>query len=135
MNWKNSPARERWIINSTRPSLIYSQVILIAVHVILLFFFNMAKSREFSAQDRSLEKSEYSSPETRSIEVDKDGYGSNENHVFAEERTAIHWRSIYEKASYEGAHRFDPSYTWTAQEERKLLRKVCTITIGNGCKF
>ena len=26
--------------------------------------------------------------------------------------------------SYEGRHRYDPTFTWTAEEERKLVRKV-----------
>ncbi|KAH8758988.1 major facilitator superfamily domain-containing protein [Diaporthe sp. PMI_573] len=35
-----------------------------------------------------------------------------------------HWRNIYEKAGYENRHRFDPGFTWTAEDERKLVRKV-----------
>lgn len=27
-------------------------------------------------------------------------------------------------ASYEGAHRWDPNYEWTEQEEKRLVRKV-----------
>ena len=28
---------------------------------------------------------------------------------------------------YEGTHRFDPHATWTQEEERKLVRRVCII--------
>jgi hypothetical protein len=26
---------------------------------------------------------------------------------------------------YEGAHRYDPEYTWSAADERRVVRKVC----------
>ncbi len=28
-------------------------------------------------------------------------------------------------AKYEGAHRFDPKFEWSEQEEKKLVRRVC----------
>lgn len=28
-------------------------------------------------------------------------------------------------AEYEGAHRFDPTYEWTENEEKRLVRRVC----------
>ena len=52
-------------------------------------------------------------------------HGSTEEHVFSNPQTAEHWRGVYEAAHYEGRHRFDPSFTWTAAEEKKLVRKVC----------
>lgn len=51
-------------------------------------------------------------------------YGSGSNHIFADEIVTFRWRGVYEKAKYEGYHRFDPSYKWTAKEEKTLLRKV-----------
>jgi hypothetical protein len=51
-------------------------------------------------------------------------HGSTEEHVFSNPQTAEHWRGVYEAAHYEGRHRFDPSFTWTAAEEKKLVRKV-----------
>lgn len=54
---------------------------------------------------------------------DLDGDNSR-NHVFSDPLAAEHWRSIYEKAGYENRHRFDPGFTWTAEDERKLVRKV-----------
>lgn len=52
-------------------------------------------------------------------------YGSQGGHVFEDEKVADYWRGVYEKATYEGRHRFDPSVKWSAKEEKKLLRKVC----------
>jgi hypothetical protein len=46
------------------------------------------------------------------------------SHVFSDPLAAEHWRNIYEKAGYENRHRFDPGFTWTAEDERKLVRKV-----------
>ncbi|KAL3419724.1 allantoate permease [Phlyctema vagabunda] len=54
----------------------------------------------------------------------KGNYGSGSDHVFADEASAIHWRGVYEKAQYEGFHRFDPTCKWTATEEKALLRKI-----------
>lgn len=45
-------------------------------------------------------------------------------HVFKDETTAKYWRKVYDEAKYEGRHRFDPNYTWTPEEEKKLVRKV-----------
>lgn len=54
---------------------------------------------------------------------DLDGPNSRK-HVFSDPLAAEHWRNIYEKAGYENRHRFDPDFTWTAEDERKLVRKV-----------
>lgn len=32
---------------------------------------------------------------------------------------------------YEGAHRFDPSYQWTENEEKRLVRRVCSFPPRN----
>lgn len=50
--------------------------------------------------------------------------GSTEDHVFSEPSAADYWRKVYEQAGYENRHRFDPSFQWTAEEEKKLIRKV-----------
>ncbi len=56
-------------------------------------------------------------------EIDGD-YGSYRNHVFANPKLAAYWRNVYENARYEGRHRFDPDFTWSASEEKSLKRKV-----------
>ena len=60
-------------------------------------------------------------------EAELPAYGSYDDHPFSDPVTAQHWRGVYEKAKYEGRHRFDPKYTWTAEEEKKLVRKVRTF--------
>jgi hypothetical protein len=49
---------------------------------------------------------------------------SSIEHPFSDPEIADRWRKVYENAQYENRHRFDPSFTWTAQEEKKLVRKV-----------
>jgi hypothetical protein len=63
-------------------------------------------------------------PSILSEELVVDGYGSDHNHVFAKPEVAEYWRGVYEKAQYEGRHRFDPDITWSAAEEKRLRRKV-----------
>lgn len=46
-------------------------------------------------------------------------------HVFSDPTVADHWRKVYENANYENRHRFDPNYTWTEEEEKRLVKKVC----------
>jgi hypothetical protein len=56
----------------------------------------------------------------------KDPYlGSTHQHPFAIPENAEYWSNVYEKARYEGRHRFDPACQWDAVEEKKLVRKVC----------
>lgn len=40
------------------------------------------------------------------------------------EKEIAFWRDTYQRATYEGRHRFDPSYRWTPEEEKRLIRKV-----------
>lgn len=64
-------------------------------------------------------------------DIDGD-YGSYSNHTFSDPKIAAYWRGIYETAQYEGRHRFDPSLTWSAAEEKRLKRKVSrTLAITN----
>ncbi|KAF5680564.1 permease [Fusarium heterosporum] len=49
---------------------------------------------------------------------------SSIEHPFTDPEIADRWRKVYEKAEYENRHRFDPGFTWTAREEKKLVRKI-----------
>ncbi|OTB20474.1 hypothetical protein K445DRAFT_372077 [Daldinia sp. EC12] len=55
---------------------------------------------------------------------EENDYGSTDDHVFSDPSVAEYWRAKYEKARYENRHRFDPEYKWTAEEERRLVRKI-----------
>jgi hypothetical protein len=37
---------------------------------------------------------------------------------------AAHWRKVYDEAEYECRHVFDPTLTWTEEEEKRVIRKV-----------
>lgn len=61
---------------------------------------------------------------------DRGQHGSHEDHVFKEPATAQYWREVYMEAEYEGRYHFDPNYTWTAAEEKRLVHKVRTLELG-----
>lgn len=50
--------------------------------------------------------------------------GSVEPHVFTNPYRAAHWKETYDAATYEGRHRFDPSWSWSPKEELRLKKKV-----------
>lgn len=50
--------------------------------------------------------------------------GSTEPHIFTNPHRAAHWREVYDSATYEGRHRFEPSWTWSPKEELRLIKKV-----------
>lgn len=78
--------------------------------------------------DVKVSSNEASTPSLRSSELVQGDYGSDSNHVFSDSGVADYWRKVYEDAQYEGRHRFDPEITWSADEEKKLKRKVRTST-------
>jgi hypothetical protein len=57
-------------------------------------------------------------------------HGSYQDHPFSDPAAAQHWRQIYENAEYEGRHRFDPKYTWEAEEEKRLVKRVSRRSQG-----
>lgn len=54
-------------------------------------------------------------------------YGSVEPHIFTNSARAEHWRGVYEESRYECRHRFDPTFQWSAEEEKQAKRKVSMI--------
>ncbi|KAF2165022.1 hypothetical protein M409DRAFT_24922 [Zasmidium cellare ATCC 36951] len=74
--------------------------------------------------DVKVSSNEPSTPSLRSSELVQGDYGSDSNHVFSDPAVADYWRKVYENAQYEGRHRFDPEITWSADEEKRLKRKV-----------
>lgn len=49
---------------------------------------------------------------------------SDDKNPFADPVVAEYYRHIYEKAQYECRAAFDPSFDWTPEEEKKLVRKL-----------
>ncbi|CZR35637.1 uncharacterized protein FPRO_00240 [Fusarium proliferatum ET1] len=62
--------------------------------------------------------------EDRRFDSGDETANSSIEHPFSDPEVADRWRKVYENAQYENRHRFDPSFTWTAQEEKKLVRKI-----------
>lgn len=56
--------------------------------------------------------------------TDDEGTSVAEQHIFSDPVVAERWRDIYKTANYENRHRFDPTFTWSAEEERRLVRKI-----------
>ena len=51
------------------------------------------------------------------------GYNEEKN-PFRDSAVAQHWTEVYEKSQYECRHVFDPTLTWTEEEEKRLVRKL-----------
>lgn len=54
---------------------------------------------------------------------DEDGDAIKKN-PFLDPDVAAHWTAAYDEARYECRHEFDPTFTWTEQEEKKLVRRL-----------
>lgn len=54
---------------------------------------------------------------------EENGYNDEKN-PFRDPAIAQHWTEVYEKSQYECRHVFDPSLSWTEEEERRLIRKL-----------
>lgn len=93
----------------------------------------MASSK--SDSDVKVSSNGASTSSLRSSELVHGDYGSDSNHVFSDPSVADYWRKVYEDAQYEGRHRFDPEITWSADEEKKLKRKVRMFTSGSRRTF
>jgi hypothetical protein len=64
---------------------------------------------------------------------DEEGLALRKN-PFLDPDVAEYWAVTYEKSQYECRHVFDPTFTWTEEEERKLVRRldwrVCLWAVG-----
>ena len=54
---------------------------------------------------------------------DEDGDVFKKN-PFLDPDVAEHWAAVYEKEKYECRHIFDPTLTWTEEEEKNLVRRL-----------
>lgn len=51
-------------------------------------------------------------------------YEKEVRNPFLDNETAAYWRQVYESVQYECRHVFDPRLTWSAREERDVVRKL-----------
>lgn len=58
---------------------------------------------------------------TSTSEVSSDDYNGN---PFLDPQVAEHWRLTYEKSQYECRHVFDPTLTWSEEEEKRIVRRL-----------
>ncbi|KAI0902172.1 MFS general substrate transporter [Annulohypoxylon nitens] len=79
---------------------------------------------EKSANPKETVNSSRSSKEIPTSTNGDQEYGSTDDHVFSDPSIAEKWRQVYENAKYENRHRFDPEFKWTAEEERRLVKKI-----------
>ncbi|KAK5994831.1 putative transporter [Cladobotryum mycophilum] len=78
-------------------------------------------TKQFTQSEGLALSSDASSTNDQSVAQDARPFDSTTNHIFSDPAVAEHWRGIYEKASYENRHRFDPDFKWTAEEEKRVI--------------
>ncbi len=61
----------------------------------------------------------------------EEGAYEDESNPFRDPVAAQHWREVYEKSKYECRHVFDPSLTWT-EEEEKISEKARLESLSLG---
>jgi hypothetical protein len=61
--------------------------------------------------------------ETESSDVDESTTCYSDN-PFEDPNVAEHWKQVYEASRYECREEYDPKFTWTAEEEKRLVRKL-----------
>lgn len=82
-------------------------------------------AKEAGSKDQSCTDSQSPTSDSDSeVQGTAPEYGSYRHHVFANPVVAEFWRKKYEAARYEGRHQFDPTFTWAAEEEKRVRRKV-----------
>ncbi|CAG8949379.1 hypothetical protein HYFRA_00005006 [Hymenoscyphus fraxineus] len=108
-------------------------------------FKSRGSSQDFSDPD-SKNKIQYDEVATFSDPVPKDrdvaassDLASDENgealkkNPFLDPDVAAHWANVYEKCQYECRDSFDPTFTWTPEEEKKLVRRLDWRVCGWAC--
>jgi hypothetical protein len=56
-------------------------------------------------------------------ESDEEGEVFKKN-PFLDPDVAAHWIAVYEKSQYECRSQFDPLFTWSEEEEKKIVRRL-----------
>ncbi len=84
---------------------------------------NIEDSEEKKASSPIEPKSIPSQQESELSASEEGGYDDSKN-PFRDPVVAQHWREVYETSKYECRHVFDPTLTWTTEEEKRLVRKL-----------
>lgn len=87
-------------------------------------FRSKSKGKETAESSGNVSPSEDDSAQQTSQSPKDANFGSTPDHAFSDPAVAEAWKLKYEKAGYENRHRFDPEFSWTADEEKKLVRKI-----------
>lgn len=87
------------------------------------------RASDSSAKDGTLQSWSVESQNSQFSSIDKKDIGTSgaelsDYHIFQDELLAEHWTTVYEKVEYEGRHQFDPTFTWTKEEEAKIVMKL-----------
>lgn len=54
----------------------------------------------------------------------EDAYEGHGENPFKDDAVAEHWRQVYHESQYECRHVFDPTLTWSEEEEKAIIRKL-----------
>ncbi|ONH67310.1 hypothetical protein BON22_3025 [Cyberlindnera fabianii] len=60
---------------------------------------------------------------TSTRDVESINSDESDDHVFKDPKVADYYRRLYESTEYECREKFDPDFTWTPEEERKVVWK------------
>lgn len=76
------------------------------------------------------------SPSASEDSGSEEEFNEHSKNPFLDPDVAAHWRQVYEDAQYECRHVFDPTLTWTEEEEKRVIRKldwrICTWAVCAG---
>lgn len=80
-------------------------------------------SSRFFRGSQGKEKKQQVDIVNKEYEVESDSSSEKLEHVFQDPLVAEHYAKIYADCEYECRDHFDPEFTWTAEEERKVVWK------------
>ncbi|PSK38925.1 hypothetical protein C7M61_002230 [Candidozyma pseudohaemuli] len=80
---------------------------------------------------KAIEKNDFTVEST--LESDLEEQTENEGNPFLDPFIANHYHQIYNDCNYECRGLFDPHFTWTKEEDRKVMKKVDRRAILSAC--
>lgn len=91
----------------------------------------MSKSTEKQDPPRAIEKNDFTVEST--LDSDLEEQTEFQENPFLDPFIANHYRQIYNDCNYECRGAFDPHFTWTKEEDRKVMKKVDRRAILSAC--